>query len=262
MQICLRLPFFFCSEIWYVYFEKIIKCKRLWMQRIQQNFIWSFLLYVAGLYISIENLYYSQVQSWNETTFPNIQIFFFIILVTKSHDKKTTYVDSSPLTPGTFDDGNPDARILTPDPPTWSLTPLISDAPTFDSSWTLTPAFWRPYGLWLPYNANVAFDAPIPPGGIWHPNTPGWHLTPQYPRVAFDAPIPPSGIWRPNNLNWHLTPGTIFQIFFFKISWFPFQVSLFRLGLIWSSTKSSKPSLDPRTLVSLHCSTRAVQKSI
>ena len=25
--------------------------------------------------------------------------------------------DSSPLTPGTFDDLNPDARILTPDPP-------------------------------------------------------------------------------------------------------------------------------------------------
>ena len=27
-----------------------------------------------GLYISIENLYYSQAQSWNETTFPNLQI--------------------------------------------------------------------------------------------------------------------------------------------------------------------------------------------
>ena len=31
-------------------------------------------LWFAGLYISIENLYYSQAQSWNETTFPNLQI--------------------------------------------------------------------------------------------------------------------------------------------------------------------------------------------
>ena len=37
---------------------------------------------VPGLDISIENLYYSQPQSWNETTFPNFQFNFFIILVT------------------------------------------------------------------------------------------------------------------------------------------------------------------------------------
>ena len=128
--------------------------------------------------------------------------------------------DSSPLTPGTFDDENPDARILTPDPPPdpwrpWSLTPqpLTPHEPwrrpfdarmAFDSPiipmWPLTPQYpW------------VSFDAPIPPSGIWLPNTPEWHLTPQYPRVAFDAPIPPGGIWRPNNLKWHLTPGTIFS---------------------------------------------------
>ena len=118
-----------------------------------------------------------------------------------------------PLTTGTL---TPEFGPLTPH--------QIPDAPIFDSSWTLTPAFWRLYGLWLPYSTNVAFDAPIPPGGIWRPNTPGWHLTPQYPQVAFDAPIPPDGIWRPNNLKWHLTPGTIFQIFqnfLDPISWIP-----------------------------------------
>ena len=70
--------------------------------------------------------------------------------------------------------------------------------------WTLTPEFWLPDphlildapDIWRwPFDARVAFDAPI---------TPGWHLTPQYPWVAFDAPITPG---------WHLTPGTIFQIF-------------------------------------------------
>ena len=139
--------------------------------------------------------------------------------------------DSSPLMPRTFDDMNPDARNLTPDPPAdlwrpWSLTPqyLTPHEPwrrrfdalvAFDSPiiprWHLTPQY-----------PLVAFDAPIPPSGIWRPDTPKWHLTPQCPWVAFDAPIPPSGFWRPNNLKWHLTPGTIFQIFFFKISWFPF----------------------------------------
>ena len=39
--------------------------------------------------------------------------------------------DSSPLTARPFDDVNPDARILTPLPPAWSLTPLISNAPIF-----------------------------------------------------------------------------------------------------------------------------------
>ena len=47
----------------------------------------------AGLDISIEKRYYSKPQSRNETTFPNFQIIFFIIiLVTKSHDKQTTYI--------------------------------------------------------------------------------------------------------------------------------------------------------------------------
>ena len=44
------------------------------------------LVYQAGLDISIEKRYYSKPQSLNETTFPNFQIFFIIILVTKSHD--------------------------------------------------------------------------------------------------------------------------------------------------------------------------------
>ena len=72
--------------------------------------------------------------------------------------------------------------------------------------WTLTPEFWplTPHlipdapDLWRqPFDARVAFDSPI---------IPRWHLTPQYPWVAFDAPIPLGGIWRPNNLKWHLTP--------------------------------------------------------
>ena len=41
---------------------------------------------LSGLDISIEKRYYSKQQSLNETTFPNFQIFFIIILVTKSHD--------------------------------------------------------------------------------------------------------------------------------------------------------------------------------
>ena len=103
--------------------------------------------------------------------------------------------------PGTFDDVNPDARILTP----WTLTPCglwrRKAIGPFDA-----PAFWRPQAFdapitsgWplTPQQPQVAFDAPIPPGGIWRPNTPGWHLTPQYLRVAFDTPIPLGGIWRP-----------------------------------------------------------------
>ena len=81
------------------------------------------------------------------------------------------------------------------------LTHMILDAPTIDSSWILTTAFWCPCGLWHPYNPRVPFDAPINPwchltpqkplGGIWRPNNP-W--------VAFDAQISSSGIWCLNYL--------------------------------------------------------------
>ena len=171
-------------------------------------------------------------------------------------------MDSSPLTPGTFDDGNPDARILTPDPPPdpwrpWSLTPqsLTPHEPwrrpfdarvAFDSPkipmWHLTPQYpW------------VAFDASIPPGGFWRPNTPGWHLTPQYPRwhltpqytrVAFDAPIISSGIWRPEQF------FRIFQFFSkFLDSHFkdPFS-GLVQFEALEALQSPPKPRLDPRTL--------------
>ena len=137
---------------------------------------------------------------------------------------------------------NLDAGLLTP---VWPLTPLKSQCGIWRPNtpkWHLTPQYpW------------VAFDASIPPGGIWRPNTPGWHLTPQYPRwhltpqyprVAFDAPIISSGIWRPEQF------FRIFQFFSkFLDSHFkdPFS-GLDQFEALEALQSPLKPSLDPRTL--------------
>ena len=81
---CLRVLFsgFYCNfQQKLIVFPNVLKLETFTL------FSWSAAWY-AGLYISIENLYYSVRQSWNETTFPNFQInIFFIILVTKAHHK-------------------------------------------------------------------------------------------------------------------------------------------------------------------------------
>ena len=154
---------------------------------------------------------------------------------------------------------------------TWTLTPEF---------WN--PELWRlvaftasnlrgPFDApdYWPREAFMPFDAP----GLLRPKTPMWHLTPQYPWVAFDAPIPPGGIWRPkplggiwrpNNLKWHLTPRTIFQIFQISFFFQNFLIPTLRipLGSMWSFRSFAKPSLDPRNLVSFLCSARAAQKNI
>ena len=65
----------------------------------------------------LESMFENQEQSFFVIPlFARLKLVIFMVLK-----------DSSPLTPGPFDDVNPDAGKLTPWPPTWSLTPLISD---------------------------------------------------------------------------------------------------------------------------------------